>query len=136
MADFLASCLTDPAQQNRVMPIGGPGDAQTPRQQGEQLFALLGREPRFTQVPVGLLDTIIRVLSVLGRVVPALADKAQLARIGRYYATESMLVWDDAAQRYDASATPSTGKDTLAEFFARRLRGDVTDDRGEHAVFS
>lgn len=135
LAEFLASCLTDPTRQNRVMPIGGPGEAQTPRQQGEQLFALLGREPRFQQVPVGLLDTIIRVLSVLGRVVPPLADKAQLARIGRYYATESMLVWDHAAQRYDAAATPSTGHETLVDFFAKRLRGDVTDDRGEHAVF-
>ncbi len=135
LGEFLAGCLTDPARHNRVLPIGGPGDAQTPRQQGEQLFALLGREPRFTQVPVSLLDTIIGVLSVLGRVVPPLADKAQLARIGRYYATESMLVWDAAAQRYDAAATPSTGQDTLVDFFAQRLRGEVTDDRGEHAVF-
>ena len=136
LADFIVGCLTDPARHNRVLPIGGPGNAQTPRQQGEQLFALLGREPRFTQVPVALLDTIIRVLSVLGRVVPPLADKAQLARIGRYYATESMLVWDPIAHRYDAAATPSTGQDTLVDFFAKRLRGDATDDRGEHAVFS
>ena len=84
---------------------------------------------------MALLDTIIGVLSVLGRVVPRLADKAQLARIGRYYATESMLVWDEAAQRYDAAATPSTGKDTLVDFYAKRLRGEAIDDRGEHAVF-
>ena len=136
LAEFLASCLTDPARKNRIMPIGGPGDAQTPRQQGEQLFALLGREPRFKQVPVGLLDTIISVLTVLGRVLPPLADKAQLARIGRYYATESMLVWNAEHARYDADATPSTGHDTLTDFFAKRLRGEATDDRGEHAVFS
>jgi len=135
LAEFIAGCLTDPARQNRVLPIGGPGAAQTPREQGEQLFKLLGREPRFKQVPVALLDTIVGVLSVLGRVVPLLADKAQLARIGRYYATESMLVWDPTAQRYDAAATPSTGQDTLVDFFARRLRGEAVDDRGEHAVF-
>ena len=136
LAEFIASCLEHPARQNRVLPIGGPGEAQTPRQQGEQLFALLGREPRFTQVPVALLDTIIGVLTVLGRVMPPLADKAQLARIGRYYATESMLVWDAEHARYDADATPSTGHDTLAGFYAKRLRGDATDDRGEHAVFT
>jgi divinyl chlorophyllide a 8-vinyl-reductase len=136
LAEFIASCLEDPERQNRVLPIGGPGDAQTPRQQGEQLFALLGREPRFTQVPVALLDTIISVLTVLGRVIPPLADKAQLARIGRYYATESMLVWDAKHARYDADATPSTGHHTLTDFFAKRLRGEATDDRGEHAVFS
>lgn len=135
LAEFLVSCLTDTTRHNHVLPIGGPGNAQTPREQGEQLFALLGREPRFKQVPVALLDVIIAVLSALGRVLPPLADKAQLARIGRYYATESMLVWDAATGRYDAAATPSTGKDTLVDFFARRLRGDVTDDRGEHAVF-
>ncbi len=135
LAEYLVSCLTDSTRHNRVLPIGGPGSAQTPRQQGEQLFALLGREPKFKQVPVALLDMIIGVLGALGRVVPPLADKAQLARIGRYYATESMLVWDAAANRYDAEATPSTGQDTLVEFFAKRLRGDVMDDRGEHAVF-
>ena len=96
---------------------------------------MLGQPPRFTQVPVALLDVIIGVLSVLGRVLPPLADKAELARIGRYYATESMLVWDAAAQRYDAAATPSAGSDTLADFQARLLRGDARDDRGEHAVF-
>lgn len=135
LARFLADCLDDPARHNRVLPIGGPGDAITPRQQGEQLFAMLGRTPHFTQVPVALLDVIVAVLSFLGRAVPPLADKAQLARIGRYYATESMLVWDAVAQRYDAAATPSTGSQTLADFQAKLLRGETRDDRGEHAVF-
>jgi divinyl chlorophyllide a 8-vinyl-reductase len=135
LATFLVGCLDDPAKQNRILPIGGPGDALTPRQQGEQLFALLGRAPRFKQVPVKLLDTIVAVLGTLGRVIPPLAGKAELARIGRYYATESMLVWDAANQRYDADATPSFGRETLADYYARLLRGDVADDRGEHAVF-
>ena len=135
LAEFMVGCLTDPLRVNRILPIGGPGAAMTPRQQGEQLFALLEREPKFTRVPVGLLDAIIVVLTVLGRVIPSLADKAQLARIGRYYATESMLVWNNSTQRYDADATPSTGHDTLTDFFAQRLRGDVADDRRQHAVF-
>jgi divinyl chlorophyllide a 8-vinyl-reductase len=99
LAEYLAGCLDDPLRHNRILPIGGPGAAITPRDQGERLFALLGRPPRLRQVPVGLLDAIIAVLSALGRVFPALAAKAELARIGRYYATESMLVWDPAARR-------------------------------------
>jgi len=132
---FMASCLDDSARQNRLLPIGGPGKAMTPREQGELLFELAGRTPRFTQVPVAMLDLIIRVLSGLGRIVPPLADKAQLARIGRYYATESMLVWDTASQRYDAAATPSFGTETLADHYTKLLRGEIADDRGEHAVF-
>ena len=135
LASYLADCLDDARLHNRVLPIGGPGDAMTPRQQGEQLFALVGRPPRFRQVPVALLDAIIGVLGAGGRLVPALAAKAELARIGRYYATESMLVLNPATGRYDAEATPSTGKDTLAEHYAGLLSGKLSDQRGDHAVF-
>lgn len=132
---FLADCLTDASRHNRVLPIGGPGEAITPRQQGEHLFALLGLQPRFKSVPVKLLDAIIAVLGTAGRVVPALADKAELARIGRYYATESMLVLDPVTGRYDAAATPSTGSQTLFDFYADVVRGGAAPERGDHAVF-
>jgi divinyl chlorophyllide a 8-vinyl-reductase len=78
---------------------------------------------------------IIAVLGVLGTVVPPLRNRAEFARIGRYYATESMLVWDPVEKRYDAAATPSFGSDTLADHNAKLLRGELADDRGEHAVF-
>jgi divinyl chlorophyllide a 8-vinyl-reductase len=117
------------------LPIGGPGDAITPRQQGEHLFGLLARKPRFRHVPVRLLDTIAWGLGALGRLAPPLADKAELARIGRYYATESMLVLDAATGRYDAAATPSTGTETLFDFYARLISGEASVERGDHAVF-
>jgi divinyl chlorophyllide a 8-vinyl-reductase len=132
---YIAGCLDDPARHDRVLPIGGPGEAITPRQQGEQLFKLLGRPPRFKQVPVALMDAIIGVLGTAGRVWPVAARKAELARIGRYYATESMLVWDAAAGRYDAAATPSAGSETLFDFYARLVRGEASPERGDHAVF-
>ncbi len=135
LGDYLAACLDEPSRRNRILPIGGPGDAITPRQQGEHLFALLGQAPRFKQVPVALLDAVIAVLGPAGRVVPALAAKAELARIGRYYATESMLVLDPATGRYDAAATPSTGTQTLFDHYAKLLRGEATAERGDHAVF-
>jgi divinyl chlorophyllide a 8-vinyl-reductase len=135
LADFLVTCLDDETRWNRVLPIGGPGAAVTPRQQGEHLFALLGRPPRFRRVPVALLDVIIRVLSTLGIVMPNLADKAEFARIGRYYATESMLVLDRETGRYDAAATPSTGRQTLFDFYSGLVNGDAAPERGDHAVF-
>lgn len=135
LASYLADCLADPDRHNRILPIGGPGPAITPREQGEALFALLGAPPRFSQVPVRLLDTIVATLAGLGRVVPALAAKAELARIGRYYATESMLVWDAAAGGYDAAATPATGSETLFDHYAALIRGEATTERGDHAVF-
>jgi divinyl chlorophyllide a 8-vinyl-reductase len=132
---YLAQCVSDSALRNRVLPIGGPGPAITPREQGERLFALLGREPRFSQAPVAMLDVIIGLLSALGAAVPPLREKAELARIGRYYATESMLVWNAEAGRYDADATPSTGQDTLFDHYARVIAGEASVERGAHSVF-
>ncbi len=136
LADYIARCLDDGACWNRVLPIGGPGPAITPREQGERLFALLGRPARLQSVPVALLDGIVGGLSILGRVSPALARKAELAKIGRYYATESMLVLDAATGRYDAAATPSTGTRTLFDFYADVIAGAPAPELGDHAVFA
>ncbi|PZO00599.1 MAG: epimerase [Hyphomicrobiales bacterium] len=135
LADYIAGCLEDESRWNRILPIGGPGEAITPRQQGEALFALLGRPPKFRSAPVALLDVVIAALSALGGIVPSLADKAELARIGRYYATESMLVLDPVTGQYDAAATPSTGTETLFDFYRSVVGGAAAPDRGDHAVF-
>lgn len=135
LADYLAGCLSDETRWNRVLPIGGPGEAITPRQQGEHLFSLLGRPARFRQVPVAMLDVIISVLGLAGRVCPRLADKAELARIGRYYATESMLVMDPETGRYSSGATPSTGTETLFDFYDKLVKGAAAPERGDHSVF-
>jgi divinyl chlorophyllide a 8-vinyl-reductase len=135
LAAYLVDCLTDESRRNRILPIGGPGEAITPRQQGEFLSGLLGHEPRIRRVPVVLLDVIISGLSLLGRVAPRFADKAELARIGRYYATESMLVLDPETGRYDAAATPSFGSETLFDSYRAIIAGAAAPDRGDHAVF-
>ncbi len=134
-AEYLAGCLDDPGRWNRVLPVGGPGDAITPLQQAEVLFALLGRTPKIRHVPVALLDGIAGALGAAARLAPPLAMKAELARIGRYYATESMLVLDPATGRYDAAATPSTGSDTLFDYYRALVAGDAAAERGDHAVF-
>ncbi len=135
LACFLADCLDDPRRRNRVLPIGGPGPAITPRDQGEALFRLLGRPPRFRTVPLKLMDGVVAGLGTAGRLFPALAAKAELARIGRYYATESMLVLDQATGSYDAAATPSFGAETLFDYYKSVLAGAAAPERGDHAVF-
>ena len=99
------------------------------------LFEALQMKPRFKQVPVALMDGVIATLTLAGRVLPGAARKAELARIGRYYATESMLVWDSTQGRYSACDTPEFGQRTLAAHYRALARGEVADQRGEHAVF-
>lgn len=135
LAEYIAGCLDDAGRRNRILPIGGPGDAVTPRQQGEYLFSLLNRPPRFRHVPVALLDGIVATLGTVAHVVPALAGKAELARIGRYYATESMLLLNPETGRYDAAMTPAAGTETLFDFYRGLVNGSAAPERGDHAVF-
>ncbi len=133
LARYLAACLADPALQNRILPIGGPGPAITPLDQAGILGELLGRDVRVKHMPLALMDIIIAALSTLGQLSPRIAEKANLARIGRYYGTESMLHWD--GQRYNAEATPEFGSDTLRDHYAALLKGDAHNNLGAHGVF-
>ena len=135
LAEYIAGCLDQESRWNRILPIGGPGEAITPRRQGAMLFEALGRAPRFRSVPVALLDGIVAGLGGLSRIWPRLADKAEFARIGRYYATESMLLLDPRTGRYDAAATPATGRDSLLDFYRAVASGEASVDRADHAVF-
>lgn len=130
---YLALCLTDPDKRKRVLPIGGPGPAITPLDQVAMLERLTCKPVTVKHVPLVLMDLIIAGLSLGGLVSRKLRAKAELARIGRYYATESMLVRDGA--RYDAEATPEFGEDRLEDHYAAMLRGEVLDDLGAHSVF-
>jgi divinyl chlorophyllide a 8-vinyl-reductase len=135
LACYIADCLDDESRKNKILPIGGPGSAITPRDQAAMLFELLGSPPRIRSVPLALLDGIIGSLATLGMVAPALRDKAEFARIGRYYATESMLVLNPATGHYDAEATPAAGTETLRDHYVRLIRGEAKADLADHAVF-
>ncbi len=135
LAAYLADCLENPSLQNKILPIGGPGPAITPVEQGMYLFELLNRKPKFKHVPVAILAGASVILGAISKIVPQLAAKAELARIGHYYATESMLLLDTKTGLYDASNTPETGQDTLYEYYRRVINGEELIERGDHAVF-
>ncbi|MEM8740641.1 MAG: NAD(P)H-binding protein [Pseudomonadota bacterium] len=136
LAQYLVACLSMPEHQNRILPIGGPGPAVTPRDLGRWLFDRLARPPRFRHVPVGLISGIARGLSALGRISPKLRTKAELPRIARYYATEPMLVFDPVTGRHDEAATPSFGNETIFDHYERLISGDRSADLGAHRVFA
>ncbi len=129
LANYMADCLEKSEQQNKILPIGGPGPAITPREQGEFLFKLVNKEPKFQSVSASFLSNIAKVLDGVGKVIPPVAAKAELARIGHYYATESMLVLDPETGLYDADATPETGTDTLYDYCQRVIEGREVAER-------
>ncbi|MEE4278003.1 MAG: NAD(P)H-binding protein [Halieaceae bacterium] len=134
LARYLRLTLEDPELRG-VLPVGGPGPALTPLDQARMLAELCGQPLRTRSVPPTLLAFIGRVLGLGGRFLPTLAAKAEFARIGHYYATESMLLWDADQRRYDADATPEFGSHRLIDSYRAQLEGRETQDLAEHAMF-
>ena len=136
LAKFISDCLEDPDKRNKILPVGGPGKAITAREQGAMLFELLGREPKFKNMPIRMFDVIIPVLTMLAKLFPKLEDKAEFARIGKYYCSESMLVLDPVSGKYDAEATPSYGTETLRDFYSHVLKNGLAgQELGAHSMF-
>lgn len=132
---YMTRCLSDPDLQNKILPIGGPSPALTPLDQAELLFQATGQTPRIRHVPLAMMRAIAGALTGLGYVDQGAAQKAELAKIGLYYGSESMLVWDADRHRYDADATPEFGSDRLEEHYRAMAEGRVHIDLGVHAVF-
>ena len=138
LASYLADCVLDQNGDltNAILPVGGPGGALTARQQAQLLFDLTGNEVKLFPVPVALMDGLISIFDLLSSVFPQMADTAEFAKIGRYYATESMLVLDPATGKYDADATPEYGETTLKAFFDKSIKeGLEGQELGDQAVF-
>ena len=121
LARFIAGCIGNPEALGKVLPIGGPGPAISLREQGELLFELAGKAPRFRSVSPGMFTAAARVLGLGAPFSGWCAEKAEYARIARYYATESMLVLDPATGDYSADLTPEFGNETLRDHYSRLL---------------
>ena len=135
LAAFMVQSLSAPECSNAICPIGGPGPAITPLDQAEMLGSLIGRPVPVRTIPVGVMKTIISALSVAGTVSKRAAEKAELARIGLFYGTHSMLVRDPQTGAYADAATPETGADLLLDHYRALLDGEATHDLADHAVF-
>lgn len=121
LARFIADCASDPEARGHILPIGGPGPAISLKEQGKLLFEIAGREPQFRSVSPRLFDMAARVLSLGAPLSGWFAEKAEYARIAKYYATQSMLLLDPASGEYNAEATPEYGSDTLRDHYAQSL---------------
>jgi divinyl chlorophyllide a 8-vinyl-reductase len=121
LARFIASAIDNPEAANRILPIGGPGPAISLCEAGEMLFAAAGKPPRFKSVSPQIFTYAERALGLGAGFSDWFAEKAEYARIARYYATESMLVRDPATGEYSADLTPEYGSETLSEHYRRLL---------------
>jgi len=123
LARFIASAIDNPAMRDQILPIGGPGPAISLKEQGELLFRVTGKPPRFTSVSPKIFAFAARLLALGAPFSGWFAEKAEYARIARYYATESMLVLDPETGEYSAELTPEFGSETLESHYRALTSG-------------
>lgn len=123
LARFIAGCIDNPEALGKILPVGGPGPAISLRDQGNLLCKVAGKEPRFKSVSPNIFTYAERILSLGAPFSGWFAEKAEYARIARYYATESMLVLDPGTGKYSADLTPEYGSETLEAHYRRLLEG-------------
>lgn len=123
LARFIAAAIDNPDMADKILPIGGPGPAITLREQGEILFQAAGKEPKFKSVSPAIFTIAERILALGAPLSSWFAEKAEYARIARYYATESMLVIDPGTGHYSPDLTPEFGSETLESHYRRLLAG-------------
>ena len=124
LAGFLVDCLSQPERSNKTLIVGGPGPAVCPMDQIAMIESILKTKVKVRHVPIAVLQGVINGLDLLGRVHAKFAAKADYARIGLYYATESMLAWDETTQSYREDLTPSIGSQQLIDHYRRVLLED------------
>ena len=97
---------------------------------------MLGKPLKTRKIPSALFKILNGCLAPFAIFSETIADKREFLRIGYYYATESMLVWDEAKQAYDADRTPEFGTDKLETFYKKVLKAGLQDhDLGAHKLF-
>ena len=114
---YILSCIKDKTKWRKILPIGGPKQSITPKDIGKILFEIFEMSPKYKSFPTKLLDAIRLLLLIISPFSNWAKNKSELIKIAKYYATESMLIWDEKKECYDANMTPSTGKDTLRDYF-------------------
>ena len=114
---YILSCIKDKNKWRKILPIGGPKQSITPKDIGKILFEIFEVSPKYKSFPTKILDAIRLLLLIISPFSNWAKNKSELIKIAKYYATESMLIWDEKKECYDANMTPSTGKDTLRDYF-------------------
>ena len=114
---YILSCIKDKTKWRKILPIGGPKQSITPKDIGKILFEIFEVSPKYKSFPTKLLDAIRLLLLIISPFSNWAKNKSELIKIAKYYATESMLIWDEKKECYDANMTPSTGNDTLRDYF-------------------
>ena len=136
LAEYICGCLTLSERKNQVLPIGGAGPVITPKVQAEMIFRILNKVPKYRKIPSFIFKIFRFFITPLSIFSQKFSDLNEFSKIGHYYATESMLLWDPVQKAYSAEITPEFGEESLEDFYSHVIKfGMSGHELGEHKLF-
>ena len=125
LSEFIIAFVLRKRAENKIHLVGGPGPPISPKNQAELLFKLSKNEKKITYISPNFFLAIIYVLMPLSKISKKIQDFREFLKIAYYYATESMLSWDEKNHAYSSNKTPEFGKDTLEDYYKKILDKDI-----------
>ena len=125
LSKFIIPLVTRSHSENKIHIIGGPGPPISPKRQAELLFELCKKEKKITHISPKLFLVITYALIPLSIASKKIRDLREFLKIAYYYATESMLFWDEKIGSYSSNKTPEYGNESLEEYYKKILKNDV-----------
>ena len=125
LSEFIIGFVLRKKAENEIHLIGGPGPPISPKNQADLLFKLSRSKKKITHISPKLFQVIIYVLMPLSKISQKIQDFREFLKIAYYYATESMLFWDEKNYQYSSDKTPEFGKDTLEDYYKEILNKDT-----------
>ena len=80
---------------------------------------------KITHISPKLFLVIIYFLMPLSKISKEIQDFREFLKIAYYYATESMLIWDEKNNIYSSDKTPEFGKETIEDYYKKILNEDM-----------
>ena len=125
LSEFIIRFVIRAKAENKIHIIGGPGPPISPKSQAKLLFELCKKEKKITYISPKLFLVITYALIPLSIVSKKIRDLREFLKIAYYYATESMLFWDEKIGSYSSNKTPEYGNESLEEYYKKILKNDV-----------
>ena len=125
LSKFIISAIDNENMKNKIIPIGGPGPARTFKEFGELIFQISGLSPKYFYFPSFVFKILIYIMKPISLVSVKIDDKIEFLKIAHYYATESMLFWDEKKLEYSDYKTQEFGDQKIERYYESVINGEL-----------
>ena len=122
---FIIKNALNSKSYQKIFPIGVPGPAITPREQGELIFKIAKKPKKFLSIPSIFLKILYYAITPISIFSTKSEEFQEFVKIALFYSSEFMLIWNPETNMYSDSETCEIGKDTLEDYYQKIFESET-----------